>query len=101
MTGQRDNSGKPRLDLISPWALEGLAQILTYGANKYAEHNWRAGLSWSQTVASLMRHLVAFMRGEDMDPESGLPHIDHVLCNAMFLSEFQKLNRGVDDRWKP
>ena len=98
--GFRFNAGKLRLSLSSPWADEGLAAVLTYGANKYAAHNYRKGLSWSETLDSLKRHLSAFIKGEDIDPESGLPHIDHIACNAHFLSHFQKLGSGVDDRWK-
>lgn len=98
--GFRLNAGKLRLSLSSPWADEGLAAVLTYGANKYVAHNYRKGLSWSETLDSLKRHLAAFIKGEDIDPESGLPHIDHIACNAHFLSHFQKLGTGVDDRWK-
>lgn len=108
--GLRYNAGKPRHALISAWAMEGLALVLTKGAVKYTtaessgDHNWRKGLSWQDTIDSLKRHLNAFERGIDIDdgPEgSGLPHIDLLMCNAMFLSEFQKLARGKDDRWKP
>lgn len=99
--GLRSNEGKPRFSLISPWAMEGLARVLTHGAQKYADHNWRKGLSWQETIDSLKRHLAAFERGEELDSESGLPHVDHITCNATFLSEFQKLGRGTDDRWKP
>lgn len=102
--GLRYNEDKPRHSLISAWAMRGLAAVLTFGAKRYAEHNWRKGLSWAETIDSLERHLEAFKRCEDLDdgPKgSGLPHIDHVLCNAMFLSEFFHLKRGTDDRWRP
>lgn len=42
--------------------------------------------------------------GNDIDPESGLPHIDHIAANVMFLSHFQKCDTnndgGFDDRYK-
>lgn len=98
--GVKFDADKPMLDLISPRAEEGLGLVLTYGASKYRPHNWRKGLEWSRVVAALKRHLNAFERGEDLDPESGLPHIDHVMCNAMFLSEFQKTGTGTDDRYR-
>ena len=98
--GLRYNVGKPRFSLVSPWAHAGLAEVLTFGERKYAAYNWAKGLSWSQTVDSLERHLAAFKKGEDIDPDSGLPHLDHIACNAMFLSHFQKTGTGTDDRWK-
>jgi len=103
-SGLRYNAGKPRMDLISPWAAEGHAEVLTYGMKKYAAYNWAKGLSWSETVASLERHLAAFKKGEDIDRiedgGSGLPHIDHLQANAAFLSHFQKTKTGTDDRWR-
>ena len=102
--GLRYNNNKPRLDLLDAQALEGLAQVLTFGAQKYAAHNWRKGLSVSETIGSMLRHIAAIQRGEDVDPESGKPHIDHVGCNWMFLSNFFKnpeLYEAFDDRWKP
>jgi hypothetical protein len=90
---------KTRVDLLDPLALEGLAKVLTFGAKKYAAHNWRGGFKWSRLIGALMRHLFAIMRGEDIDPESSLPHIDHLGCCWMFLSWHMKTKSGVDDRW--
>lgn len=92
---------KPRMDLLDPLALEGLAKVLTFGAQKYAAHNWRKGIANSRLTAAMLRHLFAIMRGEDIDPESGLPHIDHLGCCWMFLSNNMKVRPEMDDRWKP
>lgn len=89
------------MDLLDWDALEGIAHVLTFGARKYVSNNWRGGISYSRIISSLLRHLAAIQRGEDVDPESGLPHIDHVGCNAMFLSFFMKHRPELDDRWKP
>ena len=94
----RYNDGKPRVDLLPPDAIFGWARVMEMGARKYAERNWEKGGPWSHQYASLMRHLLAFWMGEDDDPESGLPHIDHVVWNAGALSAFQKRGIGVDDR---
>jgi len=91
---------KPRLDLVDFEALEGLAKVLTFGAQKYAANNWRNGFEYSRVIAALMRHLSAIQRGEDIDPESGLPHIDHLGCCWMFLSNLMKTRPELDDRWK-
>lgn len=88
------------MELLSRVALEGCASVLTFGAIKYSPNNWRLGLEWGRVIGAAMRHLTAFSDGEDLDPESGLPHIDHLACCVMFLSEFQKKNLGTDDRFK-
>lgn len=100
MSGQKNDSDKVRLELISEAAEWGLAQVLTFGAKKYAADNWRKGLEWRRCLGAARRHLNAFARGEELDPESGLPHIDHAACEIMFLSEFQKAGSGQDDRFK-
>ena len=92
---------KPRMELLDAKALEGLAQVLTFGAKKYEAHNWRLGLAYSRVLGAMLRHLSAIQRGEDIDPESGLPHINHVGCCWMFLSNYMAENRTeLDDRWK-
>lgn len=89
-TGARFNDGKPDMALLPLTGLEGVAQVLTYGAKKYAAWNWAKGQPWSVPVASMLRHLAALQRGETVDPESGLPHVDHIACNAVFLSTFYR-----------
>lgn len=97
--GIKHDQDKPMLNLIDPQAIEGLAAVLTFGAKKYAADNWRGGINNSRLIASLLRHLFAIMRGEYIDPESGLPHIDHVGCNWMFLSNNLKNRPDLNDSW--
>lgn len=97
-SGLRYNQGKPRHDLVSWPAINELAKVLTAGAQKYADRNWEKGLSYSDTFASLQRHLTSWYGGEEYDQETGLPHMAHVLCNAMFLQHFALTNTGTDDR---
>ncbi len=99
--GTKHDQNKLRMDLIDAKAMEGLAAVLTFGAQKYAAHNWRNGISYSRVLAALLRHVSAIQRGEYVDPESGLPHIDHVGCCWMFLSNFMKTRPDLDDLWKP
>lgn len=95
--GMKLDSDKVRMDLLDAKALEGLASVLTFGAKKYAAHNWRNGIANSRLIAALLRHLMAIQRGEYTDPESGLPHIDHVGCCWMFLSNNLKEREDLDD----
>ncbi len=96
--GVKFDSGKLRMDLLPPDALEALARILTDGAEKYGEYNWSKGMKWSRPYAALLRHLMAFWAGQDNDPESGHPHLWHVLTNAVFLTSYQIREIGEDDR---
>lgn len=96
--GLRYDSGKARYDLIPSDALEDLASLYAYGANKYAERNWEKGMSWGRCFASLMRHSWAFWRGENIDPESGYHHMTHAAWNCLALVSYAKRGRGTDDR---
>lgn len=79
-------------------ALGAVVEVLEMGAKKYAPRNWERGLSWSQTADSLLRHVTAWYCGEQRDPESGLLHLSHVACNALFLLAHELRGIGTDDR---
>ena len=66
----RYNMGKLEWSLVDFDSLEGLVKVLEYGAQKYARNNWKKGMPVTKVSESLMRHLFAFLRGEDVDPES-------------------------------
>lgn len=96
--GIRYDQGKLRYDLVNPLAHEGMVDILTFGAQKYASRNWEKGMAWSKVIASLKRHLACIEKGEDYDKESGRLHADHVACNAHFLSAYYRIYPQGDDR---
>lgn len=99
--GHKADAGKPPCELLSPIAALGTAQVLAFGAKKYAPNNWRKGLAWMRIIGAIFRHLYAFMAGEDLDPETQLPHVDHVACEVMFLQELYRTRKDLDDRYKP
>lgn len=98
--GMRFNKNKPKLSLVPHSLKQHCALALEYGTQKYAKGNWRKGLSWSDTLDSLERHLDAFKEGEDLDPESGLHHLAHMAANVAFLCEFINTRKEFDDREK-
>ena len=98
--GNRFNEGKPKWSLVPQSALIPMVRVLEYGVKKYAPYNWAKGLSIKETCESLKRHLDSFMEGEDNDLESGISHIGHIQCNAMFLSWMMKNRPELDDRFK-
>jgi hypothetical protein len=99
------DGSKLRLDLVPPQTVEAIADILGFGAKKYAAHNWMRGISWSQVAAGVKRHLSSFEKGEEMDPETGKPHLAHALCGLTFLHYYAHgpsrevyIELGLDDR---
>lgn len=94
----KNDEEKLRFDLISPAALRGIAGVLTYGAKKYSARNWELGLSYGRVYAALQRHLNYWWDREQFDPESKLYHLDHAACCLMFLQDYIRSGKGIDDR---
>ena len=92
-------SPKSGVQMISPHFVEGIGNVLTYGAKKYAKNNWMRGMSQTEVFGGILRHLFAWFRGEDKD-ESGMPHLWHAACGLMFLVHFTSDEKYVqfDDR---
>jgi len=91
---------KSRVDLIPPEFLEALGVVLAYGARKYSPRNWEQGAEWSRYYAALLRHLFAWWRGEDKDPETGYSHLWHATACLAFLTAYESRSIGKDDRPK-
>lgn len=98
--GLKYDSEKNRLDLLSPRWIDGVGAVLTFGAKKYAAHNWRKGLERSRLLGAALRHIFAYLKGEDYDPETGLLHLHHASCCLMFASELHYTKPETDDRYK-
>lgn len=91
-------AGKPPMHLLEREFLEGTARALGFGNQKYAAFDYRDGTTVSQFTAAAMRHLVAFMDGEDIDPESGLPHLWHLGGSVNVLCYLARYRPKADDR---
>lgn len=100
MGGVKHDGGKARVELLPSTPLLMIADVLGFGAEKYAAHNWRGGFDQSRLIGAAMRHLLAYNDGEDSDPESGLSHLAHLGCCVLFLLEHQAKGIGRDDRYK-
>lgn len=97
-SGARYNAGKPDISLIPLCTLEDEARVWMHGAVKYAPNNWMKGMPWSVPLSCILRHLAAWQRGEDLDIESGLPHLAHISCNVRMLTLYSKTYLDGDDR---
>lgn len=86
--GKKYDGEKPRMYLLPPKALTEVAKVLTFGATKYDEHNWKKldNLQNRYTGAAL-RHIFSHMDGEELDSETGLDHLAHAICCLLFKLE--------------
>lgn len=91
--GRKDDSEKLRYDLMPVEVEEEIVKVLTYGAKKYAENNWKYVERFEDRYyAALRRHIAAWRKGEKIDPESGLHHLAHAACCITFL-----LSKEIED----
>lgn len=96
----RYNEGKLKWSLVDWKSIEPMVRVLEMGAKKYAPYNWTKGMPVTEISESLLRHMFAFLNGEDMDKESKIEHLGHVMCNAMFLVYMMREKPEFDDRVK-
>ena len=88
--GRKFDTEKPKAYLLPPKALMEVSRVLTIGAEKYDEENWRKldNLQNRYTGAAL-RHLFAHMDGEQLDSETNISHIAHAVCCLLFKLEIE------------
>jgi hypothetical protein len=97
-TGLKFDIGKPRMSLLPPLAITEMANVMTFGAQKYAAHSWKdVENAQERYLDALLRHAIAYVAGERIDPESGKPTMAHIMCDAAFLIE---LDRAADELGK-
>lgn len=98
-TGMKFDGGKARWFMLMQGchkALAGVMGVLEFGARKYSPSSWKqVDDGMMRYKDALYRHLHAVESGELYDPESGLPHIDHIVTNALFISEL--MHDQLDD----
>ena len=83
--GIKYDEGKPDWALLPFKAVEDVVQVMTFGAKKYAKGNWKHIEDPQRYLSAAMRHVAAYQDGEDLDPESHLPHLAHATCSLLFL----------------
>lgn len=86
MEGKKYDHEKNRLDLLPFRALEEIARVLTFGARKYDDDNWRKVPNLRRRYfAAALRHLTAWRLGQRTDPETGFHHLAHAGCCLLFV----------------
>lgn len=90
---------KPKLSDTPTVSLRELGKVHTMGAVKYGRFNWREHtVSATVYYDAAMRHFMAWFDGEDVDPESGLSHLAHVMACASILLDAQDKEKLNDNR---
>ena len=89
--------GKLMWELLPLIELEDVVRVYTFGAEKYGPNTWRylpEGLQ--RYKAALMRHLVEFEKGQVLDDESRIPHLAHVVWNAIAMLAVSKQEQEAE-----
>ena len=77
-----------------PWdALEQVCRVFMYAVDtKYPRDNYKLspGLPLDSYIQSMWRHTVSYLKGEELDIDSGLPNLSHLACNCFMYLWTQK-----------
>lgn len=87
----KHDGAKPPMGNL-PWrALLAVREVMSYGASKYGEDNWRRAspAEVDRYIHAAFRHLIAHQMGHDTDPESGHSHIAHAATSLLFWLALQ------------
>lgn len=89
VSGVKNDQGKLRYDLVPYNAFREVVKVLTFGASKYDEENWRKVPEWRKRYfAAAMRHILdGWGAGEQNDPESKTHHLSNAITCLMFILE--------------
>ncbi len=75
----------------------GLAMM--EGGRKYGAHNYRdMGVRISTYYDAVMRHLIDFWEGEDIDPDSGVHHLVKAMACLFVVRDSMYMGNCDDDR---
>lgn len=99
MTNNKEVKNKTRYDML-PWdAIKELAEVSMFGAEKYGDHNWKVGIEYTTYWNAAMRHLTAWINGEDNASDSNKSHLAHAAWNCLAILHLQMNGVPTDDRF--
>lgn len=97
--GKKDDKQKPRVDLIPVEFQIGVGKALGYGAKKYGEHNFRAGISFTRLLAAAKRHIELELAGVKQDRDTGEPHWHNAAASLAMYAFMSAHRKDMDDRY--
>jgi hypothetical protein len=92
---------KPGIANVPPIGVLEVGRVMEVGAQKYGPSNWRHDeVSYSTYYNAAMRHLFEAWDGNDLDFETGCPHLAHAAACLMILLDAKAVGKLIDDRPK-
>ena len=86
-----------RYDLIPVQGITEVSKVLTEKLKKHEVNEWKYGISWTEVLSSLKKHLTEFELGNDYT-EEGLLHMAEVASDALILCEYYSIYPQGDNR---
>jgi len=87
------------LHLVPPALAIGVAEAMSNGADKYGAYNFRdSGIAANVYTGAILRHLYAYMDGEDNASDSGIHHLKHIGASIALMLDSMAKGTFVDDR---
>lgn len=92
-------AGKVPVDLFPPAGIIYGAMGCADGDRKYGHRNWREkDISLRNYIGAIMRHCLCILDGQDIDPQSGKPHLAHIIATGGILADATENGHLIDDR---
>lgn len=96
---QAEKDGKIPYEYLVLGVLEDDAYVHKHGGDKYGKRNWTIDEILASTyVGAMFRHYKAWSEGEDLDPDSGRPHLTHLRACCAVVMDAAKHGKLIDDR---
>ena len=96
---QAQKDGKIPYEYLVLSVLEDDAYVHEHGGDKYGKRNWQIDEILASTyVGAMFRHLIAWAEGEDIDSDSGKPHLTHLRACAAVVMDADRHDKLIDDR---
>ena len=76
-----------------------MARVLAFGAEKYGANNWKqAPMAEARDIYlnALLRHALAYAKGNQHCVKDGQYHLAQIAVNAMFLFYFDKIGEACE-----
>jgi hypothetical protein len=98
--GIKHDGEKPPLAYIPKAALWAEGMAFKHGALKYDKFNYKNGLEVTRTISAALRHIMQFLDGENLDEESGAPHLGCARANLAMALDTLANHPELDDRFR-